>query len=158
MAALTVAAARSLSMSGFRFRLVAMASRTRRGVSLCAISGAGVDQSRSEVLTGIIGARRAVARSLDDFGVVDALEVDRGDAEVAVAELALNDDERHAFASHLDGVGVAQLMRGEPSADTRGRRGAPKLSSSGGGRPLATTRPAVENTEQEGRLEGRHVV
>src|SRR5690349_23661833 len=30
-------------------------------------------------------------RSLDDFVGVDALEVDRGDAEVAVAELALDD-------------------------------------------------------------------
>jgi hypothetical protein len=29
---------------------------------------------------------------LDDFGVVDALQVDRRDAEVAVAELALDDD------------------------------------------------------------------
>jgi hypothetical protein len=84
----------------------------------------------------------------DDFGVVDALEVDRGDAEVAVAELALNDDERHAFASHLDGVGMAQLMRGESSADPSFGGRAPQLSSSGGGRPLATTRPAVEDTEQ----------
>ena len=30
--------------------------------------------------------------SVDDFGVVDALEVDRGDAEVAVAQLALDGD------------------------------------------------------------------
>ena len=30
---------------------------------------------------------------LDDFCVVDALEVDGRDSEVAVAELALNDDE-----------------------------------------------------------------
>jgi hypothetical protein len=28
---------------------------------------------------------------VDDLGVVDALEVDRGDTEVAVAELALDD-------------------------------------------------------------------
>jgi hypothetical protein len=27
----------------------------------------------------------------DDLGIVDALEVDRGDAEVAVAQLTLND-------------------------------------------------------------------
>jgi hypothetical protein len=45
----------------------------------------------------------------DDFGVVDALWMDRGDAEVAVAELALDDDQRHAFAEHLDRVCVAQL-------------------------------------------------
>ena len=34
------------------------------------------------------------------------LEVDRSDAEVAVAELALDDHERHTFASHFDGVGA----------------------------------------------------
>jgi hypothetical protein len=33
------------------------------------------------------------------FGVVDPLEVDRSDAEVAVAELALDDDQRYALAS-----------------------------------------------------------
>jgi hypothetical protein len=47
---------------------------------------------------------------VDDLGVVDSLEVDRGDPEVAVTELPLNDDKRHAFASHLDGMGVPQLM------------------------------------------------
>ena len=47
----------------------------------------------------------------DDLGVVDALEVDGGDAEVAVAELALDDDQRHTFASHLAGVRVAELVR-----------------------------------------------
>jgi hypothetical protein len=90
---------------------------------------------------------------VDDLGVVDALEVDRGDAEVAVAQLPLDDDERYAFASHLDGVGVPQLMRGESSADPRCDGCAPQLCSSGGGRPLATTRPAVEDTEQ--RADGK---
>jgi hypothetical protein len=70
-----------------------------------------------------------------------------------VPELPLNDDERHAFASHLDGVGVAQLMWSEPSTNTRGGGRAPQLSSSGRGRPLATTRPAVEHTEQ--RADGK---
>jgi hypothetical protein len=32
----------------------------------------------------------------DDLGLLDALEVDRRDAEVAVAELALDDDQRDA--------------------------------------------------------------
>jgi hypothetical protein len=31
-------------------------------------------------------------------GVVDAARVDRGDAEVCVSELALDDDQGHAFA------------------------------------------------------------
>jgi hypothetical protein len=47
---------------------------------------------------------------VDDLGVVEALQVNRCDAEVAVPELALDDDERHTFASHLDGMGMAKLM------------------------------------------------
>jgi hypothetical protein len=49
----------------------------------------------------------ACVDGVDDLGVVNALEVDRGDAEVGVAELAL--------AGHLDGVGVAELVRREAS-------------------------------------------
>jgi hypothetical protein len=36
---------------------------------------------------------------LDDLGRVDALEIDRSYAEVAMAELALDDVDRDAFAS-----------------------------------------------------------
>jgi hypothetical protein len=50
---------------------------------------------------------------IDDLGAVDALQVDGRDAEAGVAELALDDDERHALTRHLDGVGVAQLVRSE---------------------------------------------
>jgi hypothetical protein len=32
-------------------------------------------------------------------------------------ELPLDDHERHALAGHLDGVGVPELMRGEPAAN-----------------------------------------
>src|SRR4051812_47551326 len=35
---------------------------------------------------------------VDDLGAVDALEVDRGDAEVGVSELALDDDQPDTFA------------------------------------------------------------
>jgi hypothetical protein len=52
---------------------------------------------------------------------VDVLEVDAGDAEVAVAKLALDDDERHSFASHLDRVGVTQLMRSDGERRPRAR-------------------------------------
>src|SRR5215218_11291946 len=55
--------------------------------------------------------RAAGVDGVDDLGVVDALEIDRGDPEVGVAELALDDDQRHAFAGHLDGVRVAELVR-----------------------------------------------
>jgi hypothetical protein len=66
----------------------------------------GAQGRLSEALTGTIGPSPAV-NGVDDLGVVDSLEVDRGDAEVAVPELALNDDERDAFVGHLDSVGVA---------------------------------------------------
>jgi hypothetical protein len=51
---------------------------------------------------GTIGAPWACT-VLDVLNVVDALEVHRGDAEVAVAELALDYHERYAFVSKLDG-------------------------------------------------------
>jgi hypothetical protein len=50
---------------------------------------------------------------------VDALRVDRGDPEVGVPELALDDDQRDAFPSHLDGVGVAKPVRRQPSPHAR---------------------------------------
>src|SRR5829696_6794326 len=60
----------------------------------------------------VYGNHRCAARvyGVDDLGVVDALEVDRGDAKVGVAELALDYDERHALVRHLDGVRVAELV------------------------------------------------
>src|SRR4051794_1671065 len=54
--------------------------------------------------------RAAGVDGVDDLGVVDALEVDRGDPEVRVAELALDDVQRHTLARHLDRVSVTQLM------------------------------------------------
>jgi hypothetical protein len=72
---------------------------------------------------------------LDDLGVIDALEVHGRDAEVAVAELALNNHERDAFVRELDSVGVAQLMRREATPDASRRRGVAQLRSSGGYRP-----------------------
>jgi hypothetical protein len=55
---------------------------------------------------------------VDDLGVVDALQIDGGDAEVAVAELALDHDQRHAFARRFDRVRVSELVRREAPPDT----------------------------------------
>jgi hypothetical protein len=55
---------------------------------------------------------------------VSILEVDRGRAEVRVAELALDHGERHTLAGELDGARVAQLVRGE-SAPHAGLGGEP---------------------------------
>src|SRR5215216_7831485 len=60
--------------------------------------------------------RAAGVHGVDDLGVVDALQIDRGDPEVGVPELALDDDQRHAFAGHLDCVRVAQLVLAPTSA------------------------------------------
>ena len=62
---------------------------------------------------------------LDDLPAVDALQVDRGDAEFGMAELALDGVEGHALVGELDGVGVAQLMGRErrTPASAASRRG-----------------------------------
>jgi hypothetical protein len=54
---------------------------------------------------------------LDDLGAVDALQVDRRDSEVGMFELALDDDQRDAVVSHLDGVSVSELVRRESTPD-----------------------------------------
>ena len=43
-------------------------------------------------------------------------------AEAAVAQPALDDDERHSFVGHLDGVGVPQLMGSTASSHPGVRR------------------------------------
>jgi hypothetical protein len=71
-------------------------------------------------------------RGLDDLCVVDALQVHGGDAEVAVAELALDDHERYAFVGEFDGVCVAQLVWGNAAPDAGGRRRVAQLCARGG--------------------------
>ena len=63
-------------------------------------------------------------------------------------ELPLNDDERHAFASHLDSVGVAQLMRCEASAYAGASRGAPQLGTCPARGLRATAGASVDDAEQ----------
>ena len=65
-------------------------------------------------------------------------------------ELALDDDQRHAFASHLDSVGVPKLVWREASADTRrgAGAGAPQLSACRSWRPVASARSAVDDAQQ----------
>ena len=47
---------------------------------------------------------------VDDLRVVDPLEIDRGDPEVGMPELALDDWQWDPFVGHLDRVRVAELM------------------------------------------------
>jgi hypothetical protein len=90
--------------------------------------------------------RASGVNGVDDLGGVDALQVDGSDAEVAVAELTLDDHERHAFARHLHGVGVAELVGREAAAHAG--RGAAQLRAGGCGRPRSAPGGAVDDAEQ----------
>jgi hypothetical protein len=69
---------------------------------------------------------------LDDLGVVDALQVYGCDSGVAVAELALDDDQRHALAREFDGMGVPELVGSEAPPDARVLGGRAQACSGGG--------------------------
>src|SRR4051812_24523165 len=84
----------------------------------------------------------------DDLLRVDALQVDAGRAEVGVAELALDHVERHALASELDGVGVAQLVRREAAPDARVGGEPAEFETYVGARSGAPAGRAVDDAEQ----------
>ena len=88
-------------------------------------------RSRSEPQRGADGDHRRASgvHGVDDLAAVDALEVDGRDAEVAVPELALDDDQRYALASHLDGVRVPELVGREAAPHSRRGGGAPQLGA-----------------------------
>src|SRR5918992_6194688 len=62
--------------------------------------------------------------------------------------LALDDDQRNAFAGHLDRVRVPELVRREAPADAGQRRGASELGAGRGGRPRTSERRAADDAEQ----------
>src|SRR4051794_11973415 len=103
--------------------------RTRRGSSSELERRADRDHRRAAGVDGV-----------DDLSVVDALEVDGGAADLAVAELALDDDQRHALVGVLDRVRMTELMWAN-----RGARRRPPRSAAGGcaRRRLTTARPRV---------------
>lgn len=61
---------------------------------------------------------------MDDLGVIDPSQVRRGDSEVGVPELPLDDNQRDAFPGHLDRVGVPELVRSKPAPHARRCRSA----------------------------------
>jgi len=75
------------------------------------------DRQRNPALAGSVGAARAPTISMKSR-FVDPLQVDRGDSEIRVAELPLDDVERHALTGHLDGVRVSELVRRESPSYT----------------------------------------
>jgi hypothetical protein len=84
-----------------------------------------------------------------------ALEVVGGDAEVAVPELVLDDDQRHAFARHLDSVGVP--TRREGPADTCSHGDPSEMRTGGRARPPPAPGLAVHDAEErpDGELNPR---
>jgi hypothetical protein len=54
----------------------------------------------------------------------------------------------HARTGHLDGVGVAELVRGEAPLRARVTGDAAQLGAGGGGRARASARGAVDDAEQ----------
>src|SRR3954451_16494262 len=95
-----------------------MAQRERGGAP-AGVRGLG--QSRRPTLADIIGARRVWTVAMISLGI-DALEVDRGGAQVGVTQLTLDDVQRHALAGELDRMRVTQLMRREAAPDPRRER------------------------------------
>jgi hypothetical protein len=65
-----------------------------------------------------------------------------------VAELSLDDDQRHPFARHLNGVGVPELMWREPSTHTCCGGGPAQVRPGGGARPRSPARGTVDNAEE----------
>jgi hypothetical protein len=65
-----------------------------------------------------------------------------------VPELALDDDQRHALAGHLDGMRVAQLVWREASPHPGLAGDAARLAAGGGGRPGPPSGGAVDDAEQ----------
>jgi hypothetical protein len=90
----------------------------------------------------------AGVRDGDDLLGVDALQEDAGRAEVGMAELALDDVEWHAFTGELNGVGVAQLMRREPTPHARLCGEPAELSPDPGARPGPASGRSVDDAEQ----------
>src|SRR3954447_7739829 len=77
-----------------------------------------VDQSRSDTVTGIIGARRAWTVSMMS-PAVDALQADGRDAEVAVSELTLDDDQRDTPSRAISTAGACRSSCGAKRRRTR---------------------------------------
>jgi hypothetical protein len=85
---------------------------------------------------------------VDDLRVVDPLEINRGDPEMCMPELALDNEQRHSLVSHLDRVGVSELMRREATPDPRCGGSPAQLTARGRRLPVASGGRAVDHAEQ----------
>ena len=74
-----------------------------------------------------------------------------------MSELALDDDQRHAFAGHLDRVRVAQLVWGEAPSHSGVGSGSPQRGARGCARPVPTAGRSAHDAEQrpDGELDAQ---
>src|SRR5918995_2160059 len=124
------------------------ASSTRAGGEEVAASSPPVAGSVPERAIDRDHRRAAGVDGVDDLGVVDALQIDRGDPEIGVPELALDDDQRHALARHLDGMRVAELVRRKAPTHPGLAGDAAQFRAGGAGRPRPSTCRTVDDAEQ----------
>jgi hypothetical protein len=92
----------------------------------------------SPALAGIAGA--SAADRTNHLGVVDALKVDRGDAEVGVAELALDHVQRRLLLARVDALNPRGNLPVQPIESPRSPR-----SSVPSWSPINTPPPPCSN-------------
>jgi hypothetical protein len=68
---------------------------------------------------------------VDDLRAVNSLQIHRGDAEVGMSQLALDDDQRDLLVGQLDSVRMAQLMRRKSTPDARRGGSSSQLAARG---------------------------
>ena len=101
-------------------------------------------------MAGIIGGLRVwIVLIISALSI--SLEIGGGDTEVGVAELPLDHIQRNALAGHLDGVGVAQLVRREPTSHPRLGGEPAQLRARARLRPGPPAGRAVDDAEQRTR-------
>src|SRR3954470_21362713 len=129
----------------------------------CGRAGAAFTTSRSsrarssrarqrEFHAGRDHRRPARVDGLDDLLGIDALQIARGHAEVAVPELALDDVQRHALAQQLKRVRVPQLVRSKAATHAGPGRAPMQRGARRGGVPRASAAGAVDHAEHPATL------
>jgi hypothetical protein len=92
--------------------------------------------------------RRSFVNGLEDLGVINPAEICRGDREIGVTELTLDDQERHSLTGHLDCVSVPELMWSEPTSHPGGLRCAVELATDPCGCAWPPARRPAQDAEQ----------
>jgi len=112
-------------------------SRARSWMSLWPQASAGWDRRRAAVMDRV-----------DNLAGIDALEVDRGNPQVGMPELSLDDRQRDSFVPHSMAWACRMVRRGTSPHSSLGSEPS-KLTSRGGRRPAVTAGRAGKDAEQQ---------